>query len=744
MKLGWFSNAPFLPSGYGGQTRLIVPRLKQLGHEAVVLASHGVEMGVIHWEGIPILPKSAAFWSQDRIGPYSRKYGLDATICFADAWVMAPWNYGPGVRFVPYFPVDTEELSRAAIPVLRQSWDRIVYSEAGLRALQAEGMDAHLIPHGVDLNEFFPENKSEARAKLGIPDDGRLIVGVVAANNDPIPTRKNWEGILEGFSLFHKTNPDSLLYLHTWLNGGAELHTLIEMWGLGGKVRVCEGLQLTIGHSNAHMRATYNAFDVMLLPSRGEGCGLPLLEAAACGIPTITGDWTAMPEYQQSGILIRKEEAVKELISLHYGHQYAAPAAVIAEKLREFANSESKWREWRNQAVKGAQRFDIDVLVETGWKPVLAAMEARIADEKRAGKAAKRQPLTNKDWEIGTQTLTAVAQERKPRVVMVCPSIGEECGIAEYSQTAMRSLMAAGVETMLVDTVAGACSIAEVVDSVEVVFVQHEYAFFDDLNPKLGRGEQTDAILRHLAKLRAIRPGIRTALYIHTVSTRGEYRDINQKISRAQESGLEVYATSARGANYLHCLSLPLGTFRDDTIPVPERAPSTFSIGNAGILGEHRDVESFVLLCKETGSAVVGSFACFSPAMEKQLRELMVDAGVTVKELWTDYAETEADLIARLAHADVLYMPRRDNENHYSSASVLTAMNAGRPIIINRAACYADLYDVLTIADTVQEAKQAIERLRDPVEYEKAVAKIREYQRERDIARVWAEGGLIK
>lgn len=49
--------------------------------------------------------------------------------------------------------------------------------------------------------------------------------------------------------------------------------------------------------SDHGMASLYNACDAFVLPSRGEGYGLPIVEAAACGMPVITTRCTAQETY---------------------------------------------------------------------------------------------------------------------------------------------------------------------------------------------------------------------------------------------------------------------------------------------------------------------------------------------------------------------------------------------------------------------------------------------------------------
>ena len=53
--------------------------------------------------------------------------------------------------------------------------------------------------------------------------------------------------------------------------------------------------------SDADLRLLYQAADLFVYPSKGEGFGIPPLEAAALGIPTICSNTTAMSEFSFFG-----------------------------------------------------------------------------------------------------------------------------------------------------------------------------------------------------------------------------------------------------------------------------------------------------------------------------------------------------------------------------------------------------------------------------------------------------------
>jgi glycosyltransferase involved in cell wall biosynthesis len=58
-------------------------------------------------------------------------------------------------------------------------------------------------------------------------------------------------------------------------------------------IRLWSGQQVT----DAEMARFYHESDFGLYASKGEAWGLPILESIACGLPTITSNWTGMSEY---------------------------------------------------------------------------------------------------------------------------------------------------------------------------------------------------------------------------------------------------------------------------------------------------------------------------------------------------------------------------------------------------------------------------------------------------------------
>jgi glycosyltransferase involved in cell wall biosynthesis len=381
MKILWLSNSPWVATGYGNQTGLFAPRLMQAGHEVACCAFYGLEGGVLNLGGLLVLPKGRHAYGQDIAAEHAREWKADVLISLIDAWVYDPAQLQQhGTKWCPWFPVDAEPLPPPVFRAVSKAYRRIVFSRFGERMVNDAGLDCYYVPHGCDTKTFRPIDRAKARARMTFDD--RFIVGMVAANKGYPPRKAFFENI-KAFAQFHKNHPDSLLYLHTAIGttpGVSEvnLKEYIESVGLelGKDVRFPSPYQLWNGFPDHAMVDLYNSLDVLLSVSMGEGFGIPILEAQACGTPVIVGDWTAMSELCLSGWKVRKSEATPFWIPLG-ANQYLPKVEAIADRL------EMAWRvrgdsSYRKRARQGALKYDADRVVEKYWKPVLAEIEADV------------------------------------------------------------------------------------------------------------------------------------------------------------------------------------------------------------------------------------------------------------------------------------------------------------------------------------------------------------------------------
>jgi glycosyltransferase involved in cell wall biosynthesis len=158
-----------------------------------------------------------------------------------------------------------------------------------------------LIPHGVDTQRFRPAAPAERdalRARLRLPN------GVLAAYTGRLLRGKGLETLVEAFAPAAARDPRLHLALVGSGEGQAlsieeELRRQVEARGLAGRV-IFTG---RVDDVADHLRAS----DLFVFPSLFEALGISLIEAAACGLPSIgsrTGGIVDVIEDGASGRLV--------------------------------------------------------------------------------------------------------------------------------------------------------------------------------------------------------------------------------------------------------------------------------------------------------------------------------------------------------------------------------------------------------------------------------------------------------
>lgn len=353
-----------------------------------VIAFYGLEGGILHLGETRVYPRAFDLYGQDIAGHHANDFQADIMISLMDAWVCQPQAWPANVRWVPWFPVDHEPLPNIVREKVGIAYDRIVYSRFGERMVREAGMDCLYVPHGVDTTVLSPGGKAEARAAFGFPQDA-FIVGMVAANKG-VPCRKAFFEQIAAFALLKQRHSDALLYLHTLpaLNGSNEVANLpefIESVGLrvGVDVQFPPSYALAgSGVQDTVMTSLYRSFDVLSSVSMGEGFGIPIMEAQACGVPVIVGDWTAMPELCFGGWTVPQEDASRWWTPQASYQWRPEPEAIAAAYELAYASN----GEHAAAARTGALAYDVDLVTRDYWTPVLAQIQARIEAETPAAR----------------------------------------------------------------------------------------------------------------------------------------------------------------------------------------------------------------------------------------------------------------------------------------------------------------------------------------------------------------------
>ena len=199
------------------------------------------------------------------------------------------------------------------------------------------------------------------------------------AANKGRPSRKAFPEVFMAWSQFVVKNPNSVLYVHSHIGeemAGLDLLFLARQCGIpDGKLRFCDPYWNIVGFPDTYMANVYRAADVLLSPSYGEGFGIPILEAQACGTPVIVGDNTAMRELCFYGWKVSGTPMYTPMGSWQF-----APSVPEIVRYLERAMKERKNTRDRKIAVDAAQEYDYRLVTKKHWKPVLDELEAEVAE----------------------------------------------------------------------------------------------------------------------------------------------------------------------------------------------------------------------------------------------------------------------------------------------------------------------------------------------------------------------------
>lgn len=224
-----------------------------------------------------------------------------------------------------YMPVDAPGMQAKTAETLNKLDLAVWYTEFGRQESQGAGFVGSdlVIPLGVNLDLYQPMDRRKARevtfarwtdpvvdrygnvttpAKIAewICPPEAYIVGNVNRNH----IRKRLDLSIRYFAEWVKQydRRDAYLYLHCAVrDSGWNLQHLAKYYGLGPRVLLTD-ISPRYGIAEADMRAVYGGMDVQISTTLGEGFGLPTLEAAACGIPQIVPEYSALAEWARGAV----------------------------------------------------------------------------------------------------------------------------------------------------------------------------------------------------------------------------------------------------------------------------------------------------------------------------------------------------------------------------------------------------------------------------------------------------------
>ncbi len=210
---------------------------------------------------------------------------------------------------VTYFPVDAKEHS----PNFYKNFDIVnrvcVYTQFGKNVIMATQSPnitenkIHIIPHGISSKTFYPINSTFARQEL-YPKKNmeEFLNSFIVFNGNRNQPRKRIDITMWAFAEFQRNKPDTKLYLHMGVQDlGVNVAELAVRYGYDNKLILSTTENKIPSVFDEQLNIIYNATDVGINTSLGEGWGLVNWEHAATGKMQIVPNHSACKEIWSNG-----------------------------------------------------------------------------------------------------------------------------------------------------------------------------------------------------------------------------------------------------------------------------------------------------------------------------------------------------------------------------------------------------------------------------------------------------------
>lgn len=356
IKILFYGDSPTVATGFGTVSRNILMGLHATGKYDITILGVNAH-GDPHPYPFPIWPIGVGSndpYGRQRAFDMMARLDYDVLFLFQDTFILQSLletgldKLKQMKKFVSvgYYPVDGVP-KKEWISCMEKLDVPVTYTEfARTESILAHPDIApklHVISHGANTKDFFPLPK-EAVDAFRKDYFGKHADKFVVTNVNRNQQRKDIPRTLLAFKEFKRRRPNSILYLH--------MATKDQGWDL---IEVCKGMGLhpgedvlmpgsnfgpNQGYPIEVVNQIYNASDVIISSTVGEGFGLSTVEAMACRTPIIFPRNTALTEIigseEERGFLVPSGDSPDAFTVLPNDNEIVRPLVSVtglAEKL---------------------------------------------------------------------------------------------------------------------------------------------------------------------------------------------------------------------------------------------------------------------------------------------------------------------------------------------------------------------------------------------------------------------------
>lgn len=385
MKILIYSDLFLQKSGYAKEMRDILPYLKQNNEVAYVGLWYN---GYPVIDDIKVYPTMGSEMSNGW-APEALQYAIED---FKPDIVLTNQDYFPlaSIAFVMSHPYkckwvhwglcDGEGLdfeAREPVKWVHQHIFKTRFAKKQLRDVYKE-IDGEILEPPLDNKVFYEMDKEALRKEYKL-DTAKTVLCVARPQ-----MRKNIPVLLEAMKKVIKEVPEAVLILAAThkpksFDGNYDCHDIenfIVKFGLEDRVIIPRNKDKT-PITDEVMNIQYNLADVNVLPSLGEGFGLTVTEAGACGVPTVGTACSSLNEViADRGILIEPRAYL-------YSANGVKQAVLHPDDLAKGIINMLKNDKLREVTGKRAKEYALRLTPKSRAEALLRIFEATIKNDKK-------------------------------------------------------------------------------------------------------------------------------------------------------------------------------------------------------------------------------------------------------------------------------------------------------------------------------------------------------------------------